>query len=295
MDDYLMIHAVEKLRLTKLHPSCRCKICGGDSFPYDVLDFNKSCESPYYPVDMSMIPVIYRLCRECGFIFTDFFDDFSDDQWKQYIYNDNYIHVDPEYKVIRPCENASMLRCFLDRPKQTIIGLDYGGGNGATAALVRQEGWTYDSYDPFGYTDVLPERIGRYNFCSAIEVFEHSPDPSGSLRAILEKATTERLVVVISTLTTDGVVANETRLAWWYAAPRNGHVSLYSHKSLRALAKQYGLMCTILNSAPFFFTRGYDEREARMLVVKGKLRRRWQGLRHRLGIRKTATAVAEIC
>jgi hypothetical protein len=276
VDDELINYAVEKLKVTRMAPSCPCKICAGESIPYDVVDLNKSCESPRYPSVMSMIPVIYRMCRDCGFIFTDFFDDFSADQWKKYIYNDDYSKVDPEYKLIRPRENASMLRCYFDPVAETLIGLDYGGGNGVTAALLRKEGWAYDSYDPFGHTDVSPEHVGRYNVCTAIEVFEHTPDPVSTMRAILEKVTAGRLLVMISTAASDGAISDVTRLAWWYAAPRNGHVSLYSHKSLHALARRFDLMCTIFKSPPFLLTRGYGEREARMLILRGKLRRRWR-------------------
>ncbi len=294
MDDDLMNHAVEKLRVTQSHPVISCKICSGVSVPYDVVDFNKSCASPDYPVAMSMVPVIYRLCQACGFIFTDFFDEFSGDQWKRYVYNDDYIRVDPEYKVIRPYKNASSLGCFLKQPKLSVIGLDYGGGNGLTAALLRQQGWIYDSYDPFGYTNISPERIGCYNVCTAIEVFEHSPDPVGSLQGILEKASRDRLIVIISTATTDGVVSNESRLAWWYAAPRNGHVSLYSRKSLDALAGRFGLMCTIVRSPPFLLTRGFAAGEARRMIIQGKLRRVWQKLQQQSGIRKAANIPAEV-
>ena len=293
-NDDLMTHAVEKLRATQTTPSRPCKICRAESIPYDVVDFNKSCASPDYPPAMSMIPVIYRKCQECGFIYTDFFDDFSADQWTRYVYNEDYIKVDPEYASIRPRQNASSLACFLTRPKESVIGLDYGGGNGLTAALLRRQGWIYDSFDPFGYTDILPERIGRYNFCTAIEVFEHSTDPVGLLQGLLEKASPDRLIVVITTATTDGSLSNHTRLAWWYAAPRNGHVSLYSLNSLDVLAKRFGLMCTYIRSPPYLLTRGFGAREARKVIIDGKLRRIRQKLRQRLGLRNAVNIATEV-
>lgn len=223
---------------------------------------------------MSIIPIIYRRCDECQFIYTDFFDDFTSDQWRFYVYNDEYVKVDPEYLTVRPRVNARMLSAFLAGRKNQIRGLDYGGGNGMTAALLRQQGWAYDSYDPFGQTDMQPERIGQYNFCSAIEVFEHSPDPKGSLQAIVEKLSKGRVLIMISMVATDGAVSKETRLSWWYAAPRNGHVSLYSHKSLKILASYFGLTCVFIKSGPFFLTRGYSENEARRLILQGKVLRR---------------------
>lgn len=257
-----------------MSPVARCKVCGGEAHPFDVVDFNKSCETSAYSNNMSIVPIIYRRCDKCQFIYTDFFDDFTSDQWRFYVYNDDYVKVDPEYLTIRPRVNARMLSAFLAGRKKHITGLDYGGGNGMTAALLRQQGWTYDSYDPFGHTDMQPERIGQYNFCSAIEVFEHSPDPKGSLQSIVEKVSKGRAMIMISTVATDGAVSKETRLSWWYAAPRNGHVSLYSHKSLKVLASHFGLTCVFIKSGPFFLTRGYSENEARRLILQGKLLRR---------------------
>jgi hypothetical protein len=274
MDNALFRRAVSRLEATRMSPTAPCKICGGEAHPYDIVDFSKSCEMSIDPGAMSIVPVVYRLCAQCQFIFTDFFDGFTDDQWRRYVYNDDYIQVDPEYATIRPRENVRMVSAFLAGKKKSIMGLDFGGGNGLTARLLRERGWIYDSYDPFGDNDMAPERIGQYNFCSAIEVFEHSPDPVGSLRAIVEKVSRGRLLIMISTVASDGAVSPETRLSWWYAAPRNGHVSLYSHKSFEILGSHFDLGCVFIKSGPCFLTRGYTEAEARRLVVQGKLLRR---------------------
>jgi hypothetical protein len=279
MGDVLLAHAIEKLRIARTSPSVPCKICGGEAHAFDILDFNKSCES-FYPLGLSGIPVLYRICSECEFIGTDFFDEFTGEQWQRYIYNDEYRTVDPEYEFIRPRHNARMIDSFLTPWKDNILGLDYGGGNGATTGLLRARGWAFDCFDPFACTDVSPGRMGRYNFCSAIEVFEHTTDPIGSLRAIVEKASTERLIVLISTCLNDGLVPNETRLAWWYAAPRNGHVSLYSSKSLQILGAGFGLNYTNVGNGPVLLTRGYGESEVRKLLVRGKLRRRLRSTLH---------------
>jgi hypothetical protein len=116
--------------------------------------------------------------------------------------------------------------------------------------------------------------MGRYNFCSAIEVFEHTTDPAGSLRAILEKASPDRLIIMVSTVLNDNLVPDATRLAWWYAAPRNGHVSLYSSKSLMILGANFGLAYTNVGTGPVLLSRGYTQNEVRNLLVRGKLLRR---------------------
>ncbi len=268
----LFNYAVEKLEVTYLAPISRCKVCGGDAHPFDIVDLYKCCNPSLYPFGLSGIPVMYKLCQQCRFIFTDFFDQFTSDQWQAHIYNDDYIKVDLEYVTVRPRQNARQLVSLLVGKREEIVGLDYGGGNGLTAAIMRGNGWMFDSFDPFGHTDVHPDREGKYNFCSAFEVFEHSPDPVGSLRAIIEKASSERLIVLIGTTIHDSFITSETRLSWWYAAPRNGHVSLYSRRSLEILAAEFGLTYTSFQATTgtHLLTRGLTKGEASTVLLRGK-------------------------
>ena len=273
MDEWLFDYAMERLRATRASPSARCKVCGGRADLFDIVDFNKSCDATLYPLGLSAIPVSYRLCTQCQFVFTDFFEGFSDVQWQRYIYNEDYIKVDPEYLSVRPSQNANDISTLLQGKKDSILGLDYGGGNGMTSSLLRESGWAFDTYDPFGHTDISPDRIGRYNFCSAIEVFEHLPDPVGTLRDVTEKVSAGALIILIGTQVLDGKISNESRLSWWYAAPRNGHVSIYSKKSLQILGAAFGLTYSCFRGYPHLLTRGMSERETQALLVKFKLLR----------------------
>ncbi|MDP9039967.1 MAG: class I SAM-dependent methyltransferase [Acidobacteriota bacterium] len=278
MDDWLFNYAVERLQATRASGSAACKVCGGQADLFDIVDFNKSCHRTQYPLGLSGVPVSYRMCHECRFVFTDFFEGFTADEWKRYVYNKDYETVDPDYLSVRPALNARDIGTLLHGRKSSVIGLDYGGGNGMTMSLLRQDGWAFDTYDPFGQTDMSQERVGRYNFCSAVEVFEHLPDPIGSMREIVEKASPDRLIILIGTQTLDGNVSDETRLSWWYAAPRNGHVSLYSKKSLQTAGALFGLEYSCFRGYPHLLTRGLTLREAQALLVKFKLLR----LRRRL-------------
>ena len=47
-------------------------------------------------------------------------------------------------------------------------------------------------------------------------------------------------IILFSTLTQPADF-DQLRLHWWYAGPRNGHVSLYSRESLTILFQQLGL------------------------------------------------------
>jgi hypothetical protein len=267
----LRTHAIGLL--DKQSEGTPCKICGARATPFDLVDFNKTCHQSKYPYGIAGIPVRYDRCDDCGFIFTEFFDSFTGEQWSKYVYNDEYyIGVDPEYAEVRPQGNARWFTAFLAGRKGSLIGLDYGGGNGKTAELMRAQGWTYDCWDPFGLTDMAPENVGHYNFCSSTEVFEHTPDPVGSLRSLIEKCHPGKLMIMIGTGAHDGIVTDETRLNWWYAAPRNGHISLYSKRSLAVLAAKFGLTYVSLSMAAHLLVRGYSRRETQAMPLRSKLR-----------------------
>ena len=46
----------------------------------------------------------------------------------------------------------------------------------------------------------------------------------------------EDSIVLFSTLLSDNNIKPGQRLSWWYASPRNGHISLFSKKSLQQIS-----------------------------------------------------------
>lgn len=221
-----------------------CKICQSPTTLFDVVDRSKICDlKNVYPAGLSGTPVYYERCQSCGFLFTRHFDSYQADDWTREIYNGEYARLDPEYHGERAHRNASLLQFMFSRQRASIIGLDYGGGNGATSQSLRQIGFNFDSHDPFGFSDMTPHKAGTYNLVTAFEVFEHVPDPVSTLATIMNYMADGPAILIIGTLSSDGRVDNRSRLAWWYAAPRNGHISLYSKRSLATLAQKFGLHC----------------------------------------------------
>lgn len=55
---------------------------------------------------------------------------------------------------------------------------------------------------------------------------------------------------IISTLLSDGFIAPQQRITWWYASPRNGHISLPSKQSLAILAASYGFKLGGFSAGP---------------------------------------------
>jgi SAM-dependent methyltransferase len=208
-----------------------CPVCGGSAPPLDVVDFNKSCEErrgKFLP--LSGVPVYYHLCNGCGFCFAPEFQRWSQQDFAERIYNAGYVEVDPDYTGVRPKHNAGLIGSLFGNARGHVRHLDYGSGAGLLTETLRQAGWNSSAYDPF-VDSAAASGGGTYDLITAFEVFEHVADVPGLLQD-LDRLLDQDGVMLLSTLLSDGEIATNRRLTWWYASPRNGHISLYSRKSL---------------------------------------------------------------
>ena len=233
---------------TTTRPSSRpCKCCNHIAVLYDVCDFNKSCEEARGKIlPLCGIPIYYYKCSHCDFIFTGDFDAASDDEFKQYIYNDAYIDVDPDYESVRPQSNAKMIGDAFARQLSELTILDYGGGNGTLAKLLSQAGAKQaDCYDPFhGTHSARPQQ--KYQLITAFEVAEHVPDPLATFRDMAALLCEDEGALLFSTLVQPNNI-DDMKARWWYIGPRNGHISIHSFKSLSLCLANVGLSLTSHN------------------------------------------------
>lgn len=190
---------------------------------------------------LSGVPVYYRRCERCSFVFTAAFDGWGIDEFRRHIYNSDYAQVDPDYAEARPAGNARLVAESFAASRKTMRILDYGGGSGLLAERLRAQGFDAETYDPVSdpvsEVDALPE--GQFDLVTAFEVLEHLPQPR---EAISEMAgmLKEEGAILFSTLAQPPAFQREG-LNWWYAAPRNGHISLYSTAALAWLFKPLGM------------------------------------------------------
>jgi hypothetical protein len=218
-----------------------CPICNGEVKLLDVVDFNKSCEEhrgKFLP--LSGIPIYYTQCTNCFFTFAPEFEKWSENDFLEKIYNDEYILIDPDYLEARPQANFSALQKIFGESKKIIRHLDYGGGNGVLSKRLQEDGWDSKTYDPFPSSSTNLKDLGKFNLITAYEVFEHVPDVNVLMKNLIEVMTDDCLIL-FSTLVSDGSIQANNRISWWYASPRNGHISLFSIKSLGLLGSKYEL------------------------------------------------------
>lgn len=210
-----------------------CQVCGAAAPHLDTVDLNKSCMEPqgrFLPP--SGTSVHYYLCAECGFCFAPELQAWPKERFAREIYNAEYEYVDPDYVSVRALGNAESLDQGFGASKATLRHLDYGGGSGLLSDTLRGKGWNSRSYDPFVHPDMKVEDLGRHDLVTAYEVVEHVPRIA-TLLDHLDAVCKPDGLVLFSTLLSDGQIAAGRRMRWWYASPRNGHISLFSQASLQ--------------------------------------------------------------
>ncbi|MEY2633364.1 MAG: hypothetical protein RIR00_2018 [Pseudomonadota bacterium] len=182
--------------------------------------------------------VEYFRCPACGHCHCPEICSWDLATFADKIYNADYVRVDPEYLEKRPINNADFVANLFPSVTNEVRHLDYGGGNGGMAANLRDFAWDSSSYDPYQQSGGIAG-LGRFDLITAFEVFEHVPDPQALLRELRSLLQPDG-VILFTTLPSDGLIAVGQPLDWWYAAPRNGHINLFSRASLTHLAQDHG-------------------------------------------------------
>jgi hypothetical protein len=122
--------------------------------------------------------------------------------------------------------------------------LDYGGGYGMFVRMMRDNGFNFfwsDQYCENIYaTKFVVDKPGstseQFEVVTSFEVFEHLPDPHKEIEKIL--SFTDSILFSTELVST---VPSEIE-KWWYVGAEHGqHVALYNIKTLKFIARKYGL------------------------------------------------------
>ena len=211
-----------------------CLICDNQTKILGTVDLNKSCldvrNKRIFPKSRYLIE--YEECENCGLIFSPEMCEWPKEKFSNLIYNKEYIKVDKDYLKLR-AENcaADLIERFNHIP---LSHLDYGGGNGYMSKILVNYGWNSVSWDPF-VPGNIPDK--KFDLITAIEVLEHHPSPKEFLENVT-KYMGSTSVLLFTTLTSDDIAQP---LKWWYLAPRNGHIVIYTNKALSTLFDLFDL------------------------------------------------------
>lgn len=220
------------------HLACKC--CGATARLYGECDLNKSClelQGKFLPP--SGIPVSYYRCPECGFVFCIDFDDATPEEFKEYIYNDGYAEVDPDYLSVRPNGNANLISDAFSGHKNEIAILDYGGGNGALQKSLASIGFRHvTTFDPFHEKYAARPDAG-FRLVTSFEVVEHVPHPYEAFEDMISFLDQREGMIMFSTLVQPDDI-DKVKTGWWYIAPRNGHLSIHTFNSLNVVLTKLG-------------------------------------------------------
>ncbi len=218
-----------------------CKCCAAEAKLLGAVDLNKTCEDhkgkavfPY-----ASIPILYYRCNVCGFIFTDYFDNWKDAEFKQQIYNEDYGKADPDFVSGARSGIANHLANILYPSKENIQILDYGsGGNpGHLGKVLLSLGFNLSSYDKFYEANIFPSE--KFDVIYSVEVIEHCPDVKAFAEDIAVLLKPQGILWLATGLHPHQ--AGPEILNSWYIAPRNGHVSIFTLPALTALFRPYGI------------------------------------------------------
>ena len=227
-------------------PPSRCSVCATDRLAHlGARDFGDNANDFHSGTRMFApyrVDIAYYRCCACGFTFTNAFDKWTPQDFRDHIYNDDYLLTDPPFAEERPLRNARLVAGLWHCEKGSTAVLDYGGGNGRFADVMNQCGIVCESMDVFHRTDE-PTR-GSYDLVTCFEVIEHVPhgdqaDWLAGLRRFVGPA--GRVLMSTLVLDRDAVVGHH------YIAPRNGHISIHSGRSIRTLAEKSGLEVYSIN------------------------------------------------
>ena len=216
-------------------PNPTCRVCGGTLAPKWTLTVLDRHEAGYFE------------CLQCGCL------QIPNPHWLAEAYRDEGKPIATNPDAGRFCRNFSAytrLRAleYAGLFAGQLRALDYGGGSGLLAAMLRLAGRECRQFDPYCPLPLFapelafqsPEQIpaGGFNAVVALEVFEHLCDPVDVIRTLASYLAPAGTIVLSTGLYEPGVHTED----WPYLSrPAGQHITFYTRKAIRILADAAGL------------------------------------------------------
>lgn len=195
--------------------------------------------------------VKYYKCLETGFIQTE------EPYWLDEAYSEAITKLDiglvSRNEELRNKTTEIIDRCF-DGDSRF---LDYAGGYGLFTRMMRDKGYDFYHHDNYcknifaEFFDLSDyEKQDDFELVTAFEVFEHLANPIKEIKKI---ASLGKNMLVTTVLQPEILGSIED---WWYFIPETGqHISLYTIKALKHIAKELGMHLMSNGTNLHLFTR----------------------------------------
>ncbi|WP_459200952.1 class I SAM-dependent methyltransferase [Methanococcus sp. CF] len=199
----------------------KCKIC--------------NCESNevFTAKILNKYDIKYYHCDECGFLQTE------NPYWIDEAYSQPINSSDTGYmrrNIHLSYELIILLFLFFNTSGKYV---DYAGGYGVFVRLMRDIGYDFywqDKYAKNLFSNGFEWKCGNVDAVTTFESFEHFENPLEDLEKILSIS---RNIIFSTTLLPKKLPKPDE---WWYYGLDHGqHVSFYSKKTFKYIAKKYGL------------------------------------------------------
>lgn len=180
--------------------------------------------------------VSYYKCTHCGFIQTE----------KPYWLEESYSRAITDLDLGLVGRNISLSeqteKIIIDHFNHNARFIDYSGGYGLFARLMRDKGFDFYRSDKYcenlfaQHFDILDlTDPNNFELLTAFELFEHLEDPGNKLKELFNYSSS---ILFSTELIPQGQLKDVND--WWYFSPEIGqHISFYTEKSLEILADQF--------------------------------------------------------
>lgn len=212
--------------------------------------------------------VEFDRCPSCGII-TAPNPYWLDEAYSSAIY-------DGDSGLLRRSRLLSTVTSLVIRAERLTDGtfLDWAGGYGALARMMRDKGYDFHTFDPYAKNLLAPgfdgDELESHDLVTAFEVVEHLVDPVEELTKVA--AANDRLFFT-TVLQPSGEPPRPNE--WWYYALESGqHIAFHTTTSLGVLADRLGYQLTTNGENYHLFHRGPLRRSTRILLSQQIARRR---------------------